>query len=460
MKSRRFWVGILAVVVLGMFVWQPLHAADDVFGVVTDVMRLVQREYWRGVDAKTLIQGALKGILAALNDPYSEYLPPRNYDGFIQQATGVYAGIGVSLEPNPNGMLITRVFRNSPAAEAGLKAGDMILFVADHDARQLGLSEFSELIRGEVGSTVTLSFYRGTVDTLQTIEVMRAYVEAPSAEWKIVEGSLGYINIEIFGESLLGDIEEALAELVETEGLILDLRGCPGGLLESMLEITPYFVKEGPLTIEVSQGGQYNTIYSEGPGPDKPLVVLVNNSTASAAEILVGGIQDSQSGVVLGARTYGKGVAQSVYSLGKELGGYKITIVGYLTPLEREINGKGLEPDIVVERKGPIYSPPLSELISTANTLSRDMQGAEVKKLQQALKVLGFFNETPLGYFGPVTQAAVRRFQESAGLEATGIATFDVIEMINVRLIPPPITRDTQLDAAVEKVRELAGMGQ
>jgi len=456
MRSRRFWAGLVVVAVLGMFVFQPWAGADDVFGVVTNVLRVVQAQYWREVDAATLIRGALKGIMEALDDPYAQYLPPQNYDGFIQHTTGAYVGIGVGLEPHPNGVLITRVFRNSPAAKAGLKAGDIILFVEDTDTRHIGLSKLTELVRGKEGTAVSLSFYRGTVDTLQTIEVTRGAVVAPSAEWKIIEGNIGYIDIDIFGESLKDDIEEALKDLAGTKGLILDLRGCPGGLLDSLMDIAPFFVKEGPLMVEVSQGGQHAGIYSPGPGPDKPLVVLVNNGTASAAELLLGGIQDSKSGVVIGTRTFGKGVAQSVFSLGKELGGYKFTVVGYLTPLGREIDGIGLDPDVWVDDAGPEYLLPLAELISPFTTLKYGMTSEEVRKLQAALRVLGFFEGSTTKYFGPVTRRALIKFQHSEGLNADGVATFEVIEKINAKLIRAPILRDAQLAAAVEKILEMA----
>ncbi|MDP3487301.1 MAG: S41 family peptidase, partial [Bacillota bacterium] len=438
MRNKRFWAGLVLVAVLGMFVWQPWAGADDVFGVVTDVLRVVQMQYWRGVDANTLIKGALKGIMEALNDPYAQYLPPQNYDGFVQQATGAYAGIGIAIETTPNGLLLTRVFRRSPAAEAGLKAGDIILFVNGTDVRHLALADISALIRGEVGSTVSVSYYRGTLDTLKNVMVTRAVVRAPSAEWKVLDGNIGYIKIAIFGESLKDDIEEALVDLAGTRGLILDMRGCPGGLLSSVTDVAPYFVKRGPLMLEVSRGGQRASVYSPGPGPDKPLVVLVNNATASAAEILLGGIQDSQSGVVIGTRTFGKGVAQSVYNLGKELGGYKFTVVGYLTPLGREIDGLGLDPDIRVEDVGPEYLPPLAELISPYTTLKFGMTSAEVRKLQAALKLLGYFEGSTTNYFGSVTRRALTKFQQSEGLEATGVATFEVIEKINAKLIRAP----------------------
>ena len=393
MRNRRVWAGLVLVAVVNMFVWQPWTGAEDVFGVVTDVMRVVQQQYWRGVSANTLIKGALKGILEALDDPYAQYLPPENYEGFMQHATGVYAGIGIGIEVSPDGLLVKRVFRGSPAEEAGLQAGDVILFVSDTDVRRLTLTEISTLIRGEVGTAVSLSYYRGRVETLTNITVERAIVVEPSAEWRVLDGGIGYIKIAVFGESLKEDIEAALGDLALTKGLILDMRGCPGGLLDSLIDIAPYFVKKGPLTVEVSQGGQHAGIYSPGPGPDKPMVVLVNEATASAAELLLGGMQDSKSGVVMGTRTFGKGVAQSVYSLGQELGGYKFTIIGYVTPLGREIDGVGLDPDVWVDDVGPQYSRPLAELISPATTLKYGMTGAEVQKLQAALRVLGFFEE-------------------------------------------------------------------
>lgn len=457
MRSRKFWVGLLVALVLATGVWQVQARAEDVFEVVGEVLQLVQEQYWRGVDANTLIKGAIKGILESLNDPYSVYLPPQNYDNFVQSATGSYAGVGTEIEVTPNGIRLARVFRNSPAAQSGLLKDDIILFIEGKDVRHMSLAEVAALMRGEVGTQVSLSYYRGTVDTLKTISITRAVVVQPSVDWEVLENDLGYMRVAMFGETMQADVAEAMADLANTRGIILDLRNCPGGLLDSLVKISPYFVKKAPLMVEISSGGEHKGIYSPGPGPDKPLVVLVNGSTASAAELLVGGIQDSKSGFVIGTKTYGKGVAQNVYDLGKDLGGFKVTSVGYFTPLGREITGVGLEPDLVVEVVSPEYLPPLAELISTESTLRAGMRGAEVKKLQLALKALGFFTETPYGFYGPVTQAAVKRFQQSMQMEVTGVATADVIESINVKLVRPPVIRDAQLDAGIEKVREMIG---
>lgn len=456
---KRWRVGFAVLLVVALVVggaWQTAARADDAFGLISEVMKLVQREYWRGVDAQTLIRGALKGIMESLNDPHSTYMPPVNYGQFIEQATGAYGGLGIRIEVTPDGLLVTQVFRNSPAAKAGLKALDVILFIGDKDTRHLLLEEITGLLRGELGTEVTISYYRGKVSNFHTVTMARDMVVAPSATWREHEG-YAYIYIERFGEGLREDIEEALKELANTKGVILDMRGCPGGLLESLEAIAPYFVKGQVLGQIMHKGGKTENVYIRGAlvSPSKPLVVLVDGRTASAAEILTGAIQDSKAGFVIGEKTYGKGVAQSIYSLGQNIGGIKITVLGYLTPLGRMIEGKGLEPDLEVKRAAPQFLPPLSELISDAQTLKVGARGVEVTKLQKALIALGFMDGVAKGHYDSATARAVIRFQQKEGLLADGTATPEVIELINTKLVRPPVFTDAPLEAAVVKLKEL-----
>jgi len=453
MKNWRVVLATLvAVVLVANLAVGTVAQANDAFHIVVEVMRLVQREYWQEISANTLIQGALKGIMESLGDRNSRFMPPVEHAQFIEHVTGAFGGIGVAIEVTPNGLLITRVFRNSPAARAGLQAGDVILLVGDKDTRHLTLQEITGLLRGEVGTPVTISFFRGQAANFHTVTIMRERVVAPSATWREHEG-FGYIFIERFGEGLSADIELALSDLAHTRGIILDMRGCPGGLLDQLEAIAPRFARGQVLAQIKSRGGRVEPIPMNGVGLGKPLVVLVDGRTASAAEMLTGAIQDTESGFVIGTRTFGKGTAQRIFTVAREIGGVSITVLGYLTPNGRMIDGEGLEPNLVVHPVPPQFLPPLAPLVPNDLVLRQGDRGENVKKLQAALIAAGLMAGTPTGYFDWQTRLGVIRVQQREGLLADGVTSPEVINALNALLVRPPVHRDAQLEAAVEWLR-------
>jgi len=452
-KVKKLLAATLIAALLTLAWVTPAARAEDVYQVVLDVLRLVQQNYWREVSPQVLIRGAIDGIMAALDDPYSNFMPPVEHQQFMQQVTGAFAGIGVRLEITPDGARVTQVFRQSPAARAGLRADDIILFVGTTDVRHLTLEQLSAQIRGEVGTEVSISFYRSNVNTLRTVSVRRDNVMAPSAEWRMLEGQIGYIRMDFFGAALDADIREAMAELSGARGLVLDMRGNRGGLLQSMMQVAPHFVRAGPMAVIVYRGGQRETVQSPGPGPRVPLVVLVDERTASAAEILAGAIQDSNSGVLLGTKTLGKGVAQSIYDLGARVGAIRLTVVGYLTPTGREINNQGITPSIVVGTAAPEIAPPLAELLTAERDLTLGERHLEVARLHRALAALGFYEGPQNDVFTAATRLGVMRFQQHFGLYRDGLATKELLSQVNLRLVRPPIWRDAQLEAALSNLR-------
>ena len=452
-KWRVMAAVVLAVVLTASLTVGTVAQADDTFRIVVEIMRLVQREYWQEISANTLIQGALKGIMESLGDRNSRFLPPVEHTQFIEHVTGAFGGIGVAIEVTPNGLLLTRVFRNSPAERAGLRAGDVILLVGDRDTRHLTLQEITGLLRGEVGTPVTVSYYRGWAANFHTVTVMRDRVVAPSATWRIHEG-FGYIYIERFGEGLEADIALALTELANTRGIILDMRGCPGGLLSELEAIAPRFAHGQVLAQVMSRGGRVEPIPMQGVGLGKPLAVLVDGRTASAAEMLTGAIQDTESGFVIGTRTFGKGTAQRVYTVAQDIGGVSITVLGYLTPLGRLIDGQGLEPNLVVHPVPPQFLPPLAPLMPNDLVLKQGDRGANVTKLQEALIAAGLLAGPSTGVFDWQTRLGVIRVQHREGVLADGVTTPEVINALNIMLVRAPIHRDAQLEAAVEWLRK------
>jgi carboxyl-terminal processing protease len=453
LKAKRV---VVVLAVLGcLLAWSvPAVTAGDHLEVIRQVIEVVQSEYYREVDTLTLIRGALKGIMDAVDDRHSSYMPPAEYASFWEVATGQYVGIGITFETVDAGVQVTQVFQNTPAAKVGILVGDVILKANDKELKDLTTAEIRSLLQS-AEEPIALAIDRN--GTILMISVKAEVIHLPSAEWKMLESGFAYIKILQFGEHLNKEVTQAMLELADAPALVLDLRGCPGGLLESVVDVAHHFVPAGPLMILQSRGGQEQVVSSEGPGPKKPLVVLVDGRTASAAEILAAAIQDTKSGIIMGARTYGKGVAQSVYTLSESMGGIKVTSMRFLSPLGNSHDGTGISPDVWADPINAYFPPHLAETIPLTRELRRGMSGSDVTLLQKALAVLGHFNHTPTGYFGPVTESAVRSFQQESGLAVSGRAARDTLIAINQRLVPAPIPMDHMRITAEEYLRGVSG---
>jgi carboxyl-terminal processing protease len=305
-------------------------------------------------DDKTLEYGAARGMVAALNDPYTVFVEPQAHELETQSLQGEYGGIGVGLARNEAGELVLSPYLDSPAARAGVQDGDVLVAV---DATLLDsaatLDQVTALVRGPIGTTVKLTLRRGSVEVV--ISVNRDRIELPSVTWRIVEGhpSIGLIDIDRFSDKTPGELARALEDL-EAKGatsFVLDLRDDGGGILESAVKVAAYFLDGGVVMYETQRGGPEKTYTAPdlaGAVPDAPLAVLVNRNTASAAEIVAGALLDRGRAPLIGQNTYGKGSVQLVYDLpdGSSL---HVTAYRWFTPSRRELEKTGLPPTHPVE---------------------------------------------------------------------------------------------------------------
>lgn len=452
-RVKRLSLVLLAVAVLTAFTVSTVRA-NDYFDSIRQVIQIVQSDHYRQIDPLTLIRGALSGIMQAVNDPHSSYMPPAAFDSFWERATGEFVGIGVVFEIVDSGVMVLEVLSNTPAARAGIRAGDILLSVDGKLLRGLDAAGIRQMFSVD-DREMELALQR---DAQQLTLMVRAEkIVAPSAQWRMLDGGVAYIRIMQFGTNLPDDLRAAFAELAGYNSLVLDLRGCPGGVLDSAVAAAGYFVPKGPFIRLISRGGAEQVIESRGPGPGKPMAVLVNGLTASASEILAGAIQDYRSGVLIGSTTLGKGVAQNVYQINKELGGIRITSMKFLTPLRRDYDGKGLEPDVRADAVSVRYDGQLAPLVPDSRTLRQGLSGADVSLLQDALRALGHFNHRTTGYYGSITAAAVRSLQQKAGLPQTGVADGTTITIMNNFHLRKPIAGDGILEKALEVLRALKG---
>lgn len=427
------------------------ESLEEEWNIFIEVLERLQSGFLYPLDLPEVVRGAVRGVVESLGDPRTGFYDEQELENFLIQTTGSFGGIGVRIVEVDNEIVVFETIPGSPASAAGVFPGDRICRAGGHDLTGAGVERAAEILRGEKGSSVTLSLKRpGREDELALVlERDEIKMETVFSRWE--EAGLGYIQISSFDSRTGGSFAEQLL-LLESEGLrkglILDLRDNPGGLVEEAVKVAKLIVPEGEITRLVGRGGKVRDIhYSNAPEKDYPILVLVNEESASAAEILAGALQESGA-LLVGAKTYGKATVQHLERLS---GGSALllTVARYLTPSGKDIDGKGLEPDLTVEM------PALMKYYRyfLPGRLSRDDCGAEVKLLQEMLAELGY----PCGAEGcldKATAAALSSFQTAAGLEPSG--EFDDLTWVHLREAFEKIARhrDPQLLRAIELIRE------
>lgn len=293
----------------------------------------------------------IKGMVNSLNDPYTVFMNPEETKALQEEVKGEYAGIGVII--NKNGKLnypeIVSVFKDSPAEKSGLLKGDIIVEVDGKSTFNLSLDEVASMVKGKVGTQVTLKVRRDNKELSFTIT--RAKINIPLTQVSYYEnGKIGYLSIFMFSEGAGKDVEKALNEFKskKVEGIILDLRGNPGGLLSECENVASEMLPSGVLLYTKDRNGKLEPIQIKGNKLNIPMVVLVDGGTASASEILTGAIKYYKVGTVIGEKTFGKGVIQQIFSLPDSYS-LKVTVEEYLLPDKTSINGVGITPDIVIK---------------------------------------------------------------------------------------------------------------
>ncbi len=350
----------LRVLLAGLAFLFTVCTALTVYTVVTNyqqignllrVLQLIETEYIGQVRFGTLVEGAIDGMVRSLDDPYSAYLEPENYARFREQIRGSFGGIGILVGMRSQGLLVIKPFAGTPAARAGIREGDVITEIDGFKVSEMDLETAVAMIHGPIGTKVGLVVKRENYEQPLRFTITREEITIPSVEYKFLEPGVGYISVSQFSEQTPPEVHEALSELRSKglKGLILDLRNNPGGNLGSAVEISDLFIDEGPVVYIDYRSGKDEVFEGKPEKLGLPLVVLVNQDSASAAEIVAGAVKDTKAGTLVGTRTFGKGVVQNLFPL-RDGAGLKLTTARYLTPNRTDIHKKGIEPDVVVEQ--------------------------------------------------------------------------------------------------------------
>ena len=329
---------------------QDKETSDDKLleniALFSEILAFVDQEHFDNPDSEELMEGAIKGMLRTL-DPYSQFIP--DYLTFRTQNQGNYGGLGMTVGMREDMITVITPFKGNPASLAGVQNGDIISQIDGESTIVMTLDEAVDLLRGEPGTSVTITIIRPKVSRSIEVTITREVIRIPSVEKGIIGDNIGYIKINQFLQTTANDVDKALEEFEahNIRGIILDLRLNPGGLLGSAVDIASDFIEAGKLVV-YSQGIENREdFFAKGEVRDElPLIVLVDNGSASASEIVAGAIKDHSRGLVMGSKTFGKASVQKVFPLSDSKAAVKLTIARYYTPNGVNIDKIGIMPDV------------------------------------------------------------------------------------------------------------------
>jgi carboxyl-terminal processing protease len=359
--------------------WERTGHASETYEELktfSEVLNQVQKHYVDETKPKDLIQGAIRGMLSTL-DPHSAYMTPEMYKEMQVETKGEFGGVGIQIGVKDNRLAVIAPIEGTPAYRAGIKAGDFIVKVNDDSTKDLTLMDAVQKMRGPKGSKVTLTIQRdGTTDPM-VFTLVRDTIKIESVKSKVIE-NLGYVRLTQFQEATGRDLSKAIKQFKEqkVQGAILDLRNNPGGLLTAAVDVSEQFLPSGKLIVYTkSREGKKDewVAKSKDQLEDLPVIILVNEGSASASEIVAGALQDWGRAVIVGTTSFGKGSVQTILTLG-DGSGLRLTTAKYYTPKGRSIQSTGITPDIVVK-----LPPPVTAKASDGKSGEKDADPKAVK---------------------------------------------------------------------------------
>lgn len=409
-------------------------------------------EYFENLDEKKLINGAIDGMVNALDDPYTDYMSVEEAENFHSTISSSFEGIGAEIQEKEGHIVIVSPIKGSPAEKAGLKPNDMITDVDGKSLQGKTSTEAVTLIRGKKGTKVELTIQRPGSDAPVKVPITRDEIPIETVYGEMVGDGIAKVQITSFSTNTSKDLVEKLNELQGQgmKGLVLDLRQNPGGLLEEAIHISSMFVPKGKVLLKVEdRNGKIKEYPSENDGnPKFPLVVLIDKGSASASEILAAAVRESAGVKLVGENSFGKGTVQTAKDF-PDGSNIKFTTAKWLTPNGNWIHKKGIKPDVEVALPDyaslPIINPDKELTLSSSST--------EVQSAQKMLKAIGYDPGREDGFFDEKTKDAVIAFQTAQNLPADGVlkgdSTYKLMELLRGQIE----ANDTQLQKAIELLK-------
>ena len=334
-----------------------LYEKIDLF---TEVLEKIQNEYVDEVDQTDVMDSAINGVLQSL-DPYSAYMNPKIFEEMQTETKGEFGGLGIEVSMEAGIVKVITPIDDTPAANAGIKAGDYIIRINGNQVRGKTLMEAVNLMRGRVGEPIEITVLRKGSQKAKKFKIVREIIEIKSVVSKLVDKKLGYLRLRAFNENSSSQLKKEISKMQKNKklvGYILDLRNNPGGLLSQAIKISDLFLNDGEIVSTKGRKNRENRKFFANKGDKingKPLIVLINNGSASASEIVAGALQNHKRAILLGENTYGKGSVQSIIPL-KNRGAIRLTVSKYYLPSGKSISDIGITPDIKIEEEGEEFS--------------------------------------------------------------------------------------------------------
>ncbi|GEL07849.1 S41 family peptidase [Salisediminibacterium halotolerans] len=427
---------------------------------IEETFNIVSSQYIDDVDETELVDGAISGMLETLDDPYSVYMDEETAGEFMESLDSSFEGIGAEVNMTDGQVTIVAPIPDTPAEEAGLRPNDQLIEIDGENIEDLSLNEAVMEIRGEKGTTVTLTIDRPGSSDLMEIDVERDEIPVETVSSEVVEKdgqTIGELEIRSFSENTAEQFEEELMALEDEgiDGLILDVRGNPGGYLQSVEQIGDLIVPGGEPIVQMEDpnGEVVREISNLEEDKDYPIVTLINEGSASASEILAAALKEAADQDVVGETTFGKGTVQQTlpFEDGSEL---KLSMFRWLTSAGNDIDENGVEPTHEVSQPDYFYLSPLEN----DEPLEYDMSNDDVETAQVMLGAMGYDPGREDGYFDESTEEAVRSLQEEEGLETSGQIDEDTADRMQELLID--LIQDPDEDLQREKAIELLTDGE
>ncbi len=456
MKKIKF-KSVIALVLALLMLTTPVLAQDNTsnpLAKLENLITIIQTYYYKDIKVSDLIAGAIKGMFGTL-DKHSTYFTPEEFKEFNNDILGEFAGLGIYIEKVDDYIQVIAPIEDTPAYRAGIKPGDTIMYVDGKDIKGYATEQAAAMMKGEPGTKVTIGIKREGISNIIYLELTRELIKINPVEYEIKPDNIGYIKISQFNGHVYENLVKALAEFKSknVKGIVIDVRNNGGGLLDEVVNVCKLLIPKGPIVSIKYKNKPQETFSSELPKAPYKIVMLVNEGSASASEIMAAAIKESGAGKLVGTKTYGKGTVQSILNL-TDGSGMKITVANYLTPKGFILDGIGILPDFEVQNTSIEATKEYITLNGERSVKYKNI-GLDVLGIQQRLKALGYNVSATDGIFGKLTLAAVQKFQKDNKLKVDGSIDSDDIKVLSEKFDTTSKSEDAQLDKAIIELKKM-----